>query len=52
MFRNYDGILKVEGEVGYRKTYERHRRSYLTMAEQTRRAGSGLRGKGKTMFCS
>jgi hypothetical protein len=52
MFRNYDGVLKVDGEVGYRKTHGRHRRSCLTNAEQTRRPGSDLRGNGKTMFCS
>ena len=31
MFRNYDGVLKVDGEVGNKKIYDP--RSYLTLAE-------------------
>ncbi len=31
MFRNYDGVLKVDGEVGNKKTYDP--RSYLKVAE-------------------
>lgn len=32
MFRNYDGVLKVDGEVGNKKSYDP--RSYLKAAEQ------------------
>ncbi|TCP54148.1 fructose-bisphosphate aldolase [Tamaricihabitans halophyticus] len=32
MFSNYDGVLKVDGEVGNKKTYDP--RSYLKVAEQ------------------
>ena len=33
MFTNYDGVLKVDGEVGNKKTYDP--RSYLKQAEQS-----------------
>ncbi|MGH3917335.1 MAG: class II fructose-bisphosphate aldolase [Pseudonocardiaceae bacterium] len=32
MFKNYDGVLKIDGEVGNKKLYDP--RSYLKMAEQ------------------
>jgi fructose-bisphosphate aldolase class II len=32
MFGNYDGVLKVDGEVGNKKVYDP--RSYLKKAEQ------------------
>jgi fructose-bisphosphate aldolase class II len=32
MFVNYDGVLKVDGEVGNKKAYDP--RSYLKLAEQ------------------
>ena len=32
MFSNYDGVLKIDGEVGNKKTYDP--RSYLKKAEQ------------------
>jgi fructose-bisphosphate aldolase class II len=32
MFRNYDGVLKVDGEVGNKKTYDP--RSYNKKAEE------------------
>jgi len=31
MFTNYDGVLKVDGEVGVKKTYDP--RTYLKLAE-------------------
>ena len=31
MFTNYDGVLKVDGEVGNKKTYDP--RTYLKLAE-------------------
>ncbi|MCC5697224.1 class II fructose-bisphosphate aldolase, partial [Klebsiella pneumoniae] len=33
MFKNYDGVLKVDGEVGNKKVYDP--RSYLRSAEQS-----------------
>ncbi len=55
MFRNYDGVLKVDGEVGNKKVYDP--RSYLalaeaSMAERVKQAVRDLRGTGKTMFAS
>jgi fructose-bisphosphate aldolase class II len=55
MFKNYDGVLKVDGEVGNKKVYDP--RSYLAlaeaaMAERVKQAVSDLRGNGKTMFAS
>jgi fructose-bisphosphate aldolase, class II len=32
MFKNYDGVLKIDGEVGNKKTYDP--RSYMKLAEQ------------------
>jgi fructose-bisphosphate aldolase class II len=53
MFKNYDGVLKVDGDVGKKNTYDP--RSYLAMAEKAmaervKQAVSDLRGEGKTMF--
>jgi len=52
MFRNYDGVLKVDGEVGNKKIYDP--RSYLTMAEtamaeRVKLAVTELKGVGTTM---
>jgi len=53
MFKNYDGVLKVDGEVGNKKVYDP--RTYLAlaevaMAERVKQAVADLRGNGKTMF--
>jgi fructose-bisphosphate aldolase class II len=53
MFKNYDGVLKVDGEVGNKKVYDP--RSYLAraevaMAERVKEAMNDLRGNWKTMF--
>jgi len=53
IFRNYDGVLKVDGEVGDKKTYDP--RSYLSlaenaMAERVKVAVKELKGVGTTMF--
>ncbi|HQO76976.1 MAG TPA: class II fructose-bisphosphate aldolase [Thermodesulfobacteriota bacterium] len=53
MFKNYDGVLKVDGEVGNKKTYDP--RIYLTQAEasmasRVKQAVEDLRGVGTTMF--
>jgi fructose-bisphosphate aldolase class II len=55
MFKNYDGVLKVDGELGSKKAYDP--RSYLAiaegaMAERVKQAASDLRAGGKTMFAS
>jgi fructose-bisphosphate aldolase class II len=53
MFKNYDGVLKVDSEVGNKKAYDP--RSYLAqaeaaMAERVKQAVSDLRGIGTTMY--
>ncbi|MFL6590132.1 MAG: class II fructose-bisphosphate aldolase, partial [Chthoniobacterales bacterium] len=53
MLKNYDGVLKIDGEVGNKKHYDP--RSYLAMAEvamaeRVKQAVTDLRGNGKTMF--
>jgi fructose-bisphosphate aldolase class II len=55
ILKNYDGVLKVDGEVGNKKTYDP--RIYLTlaeasMAERVKQAVSDLRATGTTMFQS
>jgi fructose-bisphosphate aldolase class II len=52
MFSNYDGVLKIDGEVGNKKAYDP--RSYLKVAEQamaTRvaKACEDLRSSGRTL---
>lgn len=53
MFKNYDGVLKVDGEVGNKKAYDP--RGYLKQAEQgmcdrIMEAVDDLKGEGKTLF--
>ncbi len=53
MFSHYDGVLKVDGEVGDKKAYDP--RTYLAlaeagMAERVKRAVAELRGTGTTFF--
>ncbi|HEY5974499.1 MAG TPA: class II fructose-bisphosphate aldolase [Geobacteraceae bacterium] len=53
MFSHYDGVLKVDGEVGDKKAYDP--RTYLSlaemaMAERVKRAVNDLRGAGTTLF--
>jgi fructose-bisphosphate aldolase class II len=52
MFTNYDGVLKVDGEVGNKKTYDP--RSYLkkaetSMAERVVEACNDLKSAGKSI---
>lgn len=52
-FKNYDGVLKVDGEVGNKKAYDP--RSYLTLAEtalaeRVKQAVNELRSAGTTMM--
>ena len=51
----FDGVLKIDGELGSKKAYDP--RSYpalaeTAMADRVKRAVSDLRGTGKTMFAS
>jgi len=53
MLKNYDGVLKVDGEVGSKKAYDP--RTYLSaaekaMAERVKQAVKDLRGEGSTLF--
>ena len=53
MFKNYSGVLKVDGEVGNKKNYDP--RSYLTtaeaaLAERVKQAVQELRGVGTTLY--
>jgi fructose-bisphosphate aldolase class II len=53
MLKSYDGVLKVEGEVGDKKKYDP--RAYLklaeaSMAERVKTAASDLRSAGTSMF--
>lgn len=53
MFRYYDGVLRVDGEVGNKKNYDP--RSYLamaeaSMAERVKVAVTALRGINTTLF--
>ena len=55
MFKNYGGVLKVDGELRSKKAYDP--RSYLAlgetaMAERVKQAASDLRANGKTMFAA
>jgi fructose-bisphosphate aldolase class II len=52
MFKNYDGVLKIEGEVGNKKLYDP--RAYLKkaetgMKERVIQAVKDLRGEGTTL---
>jgi fructose-bisphosphate aldolase, class II len=53
MFKNYNGVLKVDGEVGSKKAYDP--RTYLALAEasmaaRVQQAVSDLRSTGTTLF--
>ena len=55
MFKNYDRVLKVDGEVGNNKVYDP--RAYLAiaetaMAERVKQAAIDLRATGKMSFAS
>lgn len=52
-YKNYDGVLKVDGEAGKKKSYDP--RTYLSlsessMAERVKHAVIELRGVGTTLF--
>jgi fructose-bisphosphate aldolase class II len=53
MLKNYDGVLKVDGEVGDKKSYDP--RTYLAlgesaMAERVKKAVADLGGTGRSLF--
>ncbi len=53
MLKNYDGVLKVDGEVGNKKFYDP--RTYLTMgeaamAERVKQAANDLKSAGASLF--
>ncbi|NIO15601.1 MAG: class II fructose-bisphosphate aldolase [Deltaproteobacteria bacterium] len=55
MMKHYDGVLKVDGEVGNKKMYDP--RNYLklaeaSMAERVKLGASDLRSEGNTLFGS
>ena len=55
VFKHYDGVLKVDGEMGSKKAYDP--RSYLSLAEaamakRVQQAVSDLRAAGTTLYAS
>ena len=55
MYPHYNGVLKVDGEIGDKKSYDP--RHYLAqaenaMAERVKRAVGDLRSAGTTLFKS
>ena len=52
MFRNYDGVLKVDGEIGNKKTYDPRtwgKAAETGMAERIAEACRNLKSDGKTL---
>ena len=55
MFKNYDGVLKIESEVGNKKFYDPrsyNKKAEVGMAARVVIAAEDLRAKGKTIFGS
>jgi fructose-bisphosphate aldolase, class II len=53
MFKNYDGVLKVDGDVGNKKAYDPRpymETAEIAMAVRVKQAASDLRAVGTTMF--
>ncbi|MBI5895623.1 MAG: class II fructose-bisphosphate aldolase, partial [Desulfobacterales bacterium] len=53
MLKNYDGVLKIDGEVGNKEKYDP--RTYMklgevALAQRVKRAVADLRGEGTTLF--
>jgi fructose-bisphosphate aldolase class II len=53
MMKHYDGVLRLDGEMGDKKVYDP--RSYLKKAEQSMKqrviqAAEDLKSTGKTLF--
>lgn len=54
MFKNYDGVLKIDGEIGNKKIYDP--RAYLqaaetSMADRVKVACANLESVGKSLLC-
>jgi fructose-bisphosphate aldolase class II len=53
MFKNYDGVLKVDGSVGNKKAYDPRpylEKAEIAMAERVKEQVTFLRGAGTTMM--
>src|SRR5512139_3450054 len=53
LFKNYDGVLKVDGDVGNKKAYDPRpylEKAEIAMAERVKQAVTELRGAGTTMM--
>jgi len=53
MLKNYDGVLKVDGQVGNKKTYDPRvymKMAETSMAERVKQAVKDLRATGMTLF--
>jgi len=55
IFKNYDGVLKIDGEVGNKKAYDP--RAYLKagekgMAKRVKEACDDLKSSGKTLYAA
>jgi len=53
MFKNYDGVLKIESEVGNKKFYDPrsyNKKAEVAMAARVVAAAEDLRANGKTIF--
>ena len=52
MFKNYDGVLKIDGEVGNKKVYDPRsymKKAELGMAERVTEACEALRSTGTSL---
>ena len=52
MFTNYDGVLKIDGEVGNKKTYDPRvylKKAEASMAERVVEACNDLGSSGRSM---
>jgi len=53
MMKNYDGVLKVDGEMGNKKAYDPRvymKMAEASMAERVKQAVADLRGTGTTLY--
>ena len=53
MLKNYDGVLKVDGDVGSKKTYDPRvylRLAEASMAERVKKVVKTLRGEGTSLY--
>jgi len=53
VFKDYDGVLKVDGEAGKKKAYDPRpclALAEVSMAERVKPAVNQLRGEGTTRF--